>query len=114
MKPYNTGTRMAYGRQPSLFDQQVRPTDPVTSHLGAEHVKSKLSKSQEMMRRAFASGVMTAEEAAVWCYMRDRSTAQQTYRKRKNELEKLGVIRFVRIKECQITGGKAQAFEAVK
>ena len=113
MKPYNTGTRMAYGQQPSLFDTPARSTDPDTSHEAAEAKRSEIATARSRMLSAFMLSMhsLTATEAAQCC-VNQWGGERETYRKRKGELAKAGLIRKVGKRQCSVTGSTAETWTA--
>lgn len=108
-------------RQTTLWDSPemstalCRASDPDTSRIAAEAIASSLTGAKAAMLEAFKDGPKTAEEAATWCYQRDRSIAQQTYRKRVKELRTLLLIRpSAIVRDCEITGHEAMVWEVVQ
>jgi len=96
--------------QQSLFNYKPihRQTDPSTSREGAEHVERKLSVMQCRMMDSFCRP-STANEAAELC-VAWYGGSHETYRKRKGELEKLGLIECVGKRKCRVTGRSAEVF----
>ena len=119
MKPYNTGTRMSYGTQPSLFDSPTfqraihRASDPDTSRQAAEEKRATIATARERMLEIFRDGAYTANEAAMCCRGRFGELPHETYRKRKGELTKAGLIRCVGKRKCLVTGSTAEVWEVV-
>jgi len=114
MKPYNTGTRMSYGTQPSLFDPPAsRRTDPQTSAIGADQIRTSQSILRTRMYEAFLHGPKTAEEAGAFCREVYGEHSASSYRKRSGELEKRGLIRKARKVRCSVTGGMAYQLEVI-
>ena len=111
MKPYNTGTRMAYGQQPSLFDAPARATDPDTSHEAATAKRSEIATARNRMLGEYRRGPYTANEAARLCVLR-YGGCHETYRKRKGELQRAGLIRLAGKRICEVTGSVAEAWTA--
>lgn len=89
-----------------------RPSDPSTSHEGELFIRAKMTKFQQRMLRAFARP-RTANEAARLCHDVHRGS-HETYRKRKGELQRMGLIRCVGKRKCGVTGRNAEVFEVVK
>ena len=118
MKPHNTGTRMSYGTQPSLFDAALteaisRKSDPDTSTDAAEQIRTSQSILRSRMYEAFLHGPKTAEEAAEWCREAYGEHSAASYRKRSGELEKRGLICKGQRVRCSVTGGIAYRLEVV-
>ena len=118
MKPHNTGTRMSYGTQPSLFDSPTfakaihRNSDPDTSRQAAEQVADALKGARRRMYEAFLHGPKTANEAASWC-VENSGGLHETYRKRSGELARAGLIQTVCTARCRVTGQAAEVWEVV-
>lgn len=89
-----------------------RHRDPETSREGAEHVERKLTLMQTRMMDAFCRP-STANEAADRCFTW-YGGSHETYRKRKRELQRLGLIVCVGKRKCGVTGRPAEVFEARK
>ena len=85
-----------------------RQSDPETSREGAKHVERKLTSVQSGMLEAFALQ-RTANEAAERC-VAWYGGSHETYRKRKGELEKLGLIECVGKRKCRVMGRSAEVF----
>ena len=97
-----------------LFDQKpiARQSDPATSKKAAAEVNIKLPAAQKKMLDAFAVP-RTAREAASVCE-RIYGGERETYRKRKLELFRRGLIVRAGVRACQITGKVAEVFQARK
>ena len=96
--------------QHTLFDIAARSRccDPSTSREGARHIERKLNELQGRMAGAFTQP-RTANEAALECVALFGGS-HESYRKRKGELVKLGVIRGVGKRKCRVTGSNAEVF----
>ena len=114
MKPYNTGTRMSYGTQPSLFDPPAsRRTDPPTSAIGAGHANQISGKLKTRMYQAFLNGPKTANEAAAFCVQSYGDHGHESYRKRSGELARDGLIQSSCSARCRVTGHAAEVWEVI-
>ncbi len=98
-------------RPPKPTPPIARTSDPVTSHMGASHVTSKLTETQArfvaILRRC--NRPMTAEEVADEPEHMDAS-ARITLRKRAKECLDKGAIVVVGRRKCRITGNAARVF----
>jgi len=108
-----------YGVQvePALF----RRTDPETSQQAAAQFASNLNAKQaEFVAAARALRQATAAEVAAYAVPLEigQTTAglckRETVRKRASELVKLGWIRVVGVRKCDITGNAASVYEVVE
>jgi hypothetical protein len=98
-----------------------RRTDPETSQQAAAQVASGLgAKQAEFVAALRALRQATAAEVAAYAVPLEvgQTTAglcrRETIRKRASELVKLGWIRAVGSKKCDITGNAASVYEVVK
>jgi hypothetical protein len=98
-----------------------RRTDPETSQQAAAQVASNLNAKQaEFVAAARALRQATAAEVAAYAVPLEigQTTAglckRETIRKRASELVKLGWIRVVGVRKCDITGNAASVYEVVK
>ena len=101
--------------QLGLFDSATfaRAVDPDTSHEAArEMAEGKASKARGRMLAAWRVRPMTAMEAGQYCVDKFGEYDRETYRKRKHELQRLGLLRFVEVRPCNVTGRKAEVWRA--
>jgi len=98
-----------------------RRTDPETSQQAAAQVSSGLgAKQAEFVAALRALRQATAAEVAAFAVPLEigQTTAglckRETIRKRASELVKLGWIRVVGVRKCDITGNAASVYEVVK
>lgn len=92
--------------------KRARDCDPVTSQESAEQISTKLTLLQSRMLAAF-SLPRTANEAARACVDQHGEHDQDTYRKRKHELQRKGLIECVGRRKCFDKGGSAEVFRRV-
>lgn len=99
--------------QLNLFDAtpKSRPSDPSTSHDGAAWVEPQLNHLQREMWLAFQTFdvAKTANEAAAIC-VKTAGGCHESYRKRKGELQRMGLIEYVGKRRCGVTGRPAEVF----
>jgi hypothetical protein len=101
--------------QLGLFDSATfaRAVDPETSHEAAREMAEGIAThARSRMLMAWATGPMTAMEAAQYCVDKFGEYDRETYRKRKHELQRLGFLRFVEVRPCKVTGRKAEVWRA--
>lgn len=91
-----------------------RPTDPSTSHESAAEVMPRLNDLQIKALAGYSRWEeRTANEAAAIC-AKASGGCHESYRKRKAELQRMGLIRCVGKRKCGVTGRNAEVFEVVK
>lgn len=102
--------------QNELFpDDRYRPplsrnSDPATSSAAAKTIAPKLGTLKQRAMFVWSRQAGTAEEIAAEC-VRQFGGRADSYRKRKAELVRDGLIRRVSVRRCMITGHESEVFE---
>ena len=90
----------------------ARQSDPPTSQQAAADIAQRLGEMQVQMLAVFIDGTYTAVEAATICSQHGQGR-MESYRKRTKELERMGHVECVGVRECEITGKRARVFRAI-
>jgi len=100
--------------QRNLFDdcKIARTLDPETSKEAASVVAPKLDTARGQMFHVWKRITGTANEAAAQA-VKEFGGNHETFRKRKAELYRSGLIELVKVRKCNHTGMNAEVYRAV-